>query len=625
MKSLIQLLVIVIFGYSLIYPQYQIKSKYILQPEKNIDFIKNEVNFFRKAIDTVHGGFYSNIDIEGNIGKEKKKSICSNSRLAYAFTRAFMVTGDTNYLNYAHHALSFVYNFGWDTSNGGWYFSTDSLGNLTPPYGPYWNPNEYKWSFQQHYALVGIGAMVEATGGNGFTYNNPVDNSIILTDMDWLKKGFDIINKNMWDKREEYLGYYSEMDIDWNNPHGKGFTPIVDGITTNALQLYLLNKNDFFKQRLLELSNQIVNNLVASITLPNVKFGFVESYDSDWNPDFNSKEGSIGHLCKTAWCLARTYLIEQNHIYKDAAKKILDEVLQKGGYDFSFGGIYSDYNWSSGDITKSKNYWMLEQAVTAGLTNYYLSDNETDKDNYLRMADESLEFFMNYFVDRINGGSFSETTVDGFLVNSTKGDMFKAGYHATEMGYFTYLYSNLFYLNHPVVLYYYYQPTDSLRNIKLSPLAIKDTDLKIESVQLNGEEFYNFNADRRTITINENTGGMFKVTFINSSPVNVKKKLLQLDKFILAQNYPNPFNPTTTIKYTIPFNINKQKFKFKPYNVTLIVYDILGRKVATLVDKQQKPGNYNVDFNGNKLSSGVYFYKLSVGKFTSVKKMLLTE
>ena len=80
--------------------------------------------------------------------------------------------------------------------------------------------------------------------------------------------------------------------------------------------------------------------------------------------------------------------------------------------------------------------------------------------------------------------------------------------------------------------------------------------------------------------------------------------------YYLSQNYPNPFNPTTKIDFNIP----------KSSNVTMKVYDILGREITTLINKELKPGSYTVDFNGNKLSSGVYIYILKANDFSEVKK-----
>ena len=86
-------------------------------------------------------------------------------------------------------------------------------------------------------------------------------------------------------------------------------------------------------------------------------------------------------------------------------------------------------------------------------------------------------------------------------------------------------------------------------------------------------------------------------------------------KFVLSQNYPNPFNPSTVISFDIP----KQSI------VKLVVYDILGRVVKTLVDEMKSPGNYKVRFDASMLTSGVYFYRITAGNFTDSKKLLLVK
>jgi hypothetical protein len=79
------------------------------------------------------------------------------------------------------------------------------------------------------------------------------------------------------------------------------------------------------------------------------------------------------------------------------------------------------------------------------------------------------------------------------------------------------------------------------------------------------------------------------------------------------QNYPNPFNPTTTISYRLP----------TAGFVTLKVFDVLGREVATLVNEVNAPGEHVVQLEANNLSSGVYYYRLSAGSSIQTKKMIL--
>ncbi len=85
--------------------------------------------------------------------------------------------------------------------------------------------------------------------------------------------------------------------------------------------------------------------------------------------------------------------------------------------------------------------------------------------------------------------------------------------------------------------------------------------------------------------------------------------------FALEQNYPNPFNPTTTIGYDLP----------SASRVSLKVYDVLGREVATLVNARQAAGSYNAAFNAANFASGIYFYRLEAGSFVQTKKMLLVK
>ncbi|MBZ0201302.1 MAG: T9SS type A sorting domain-containing protein, partial [Ignavibacteriaceae bacterium] len=90
---------------------------------------------------------------------------------------------------------------------------------------------------------------------------------------------------------------------------------------------------------------------------------------------------------------------------------------------------------------------------------------------------------------------------------------------------------------------------------------------------------------------------------------------IEIYNYQLLSNYPNPFNPTTEISYSIA----KDDF------VSLSVYDILGREVEKLVSEVKPAGNYKVTFNGSNISSGVYFYQLKAGEFSSIKKLVLAK
>ena len=88
-----------------------------------------------------------------------------------------------------------------------------------------------------------------------------------------------------------------------------------------------------------------------------------------------------------------------------------------------------------------------------------------------------------------------------------------------------------------------------------------------------------------------------------------------LHEFSLSQNYPNPFNPMTTIKYSVSKNCY----------VSLQVYDLLGKEVATLFKGTCQVGNYDVSFDGSGLSNGVYFYQMKSDNFIETKKLVLIK
>lgn len=107
---------------------------------------------------------------------------------------------------------------------------------------------------------------------------------------------------------------------------------------------------------------------------------------------------------------------------------------------------------------------------------------------------------------------------------------------------------------------------------------------------------------------------LWLVTGVTINDVNDPTSVT-VDNFELSQNYPNPFNPVTNIKYSIANNSN----------VKLVVFDMLGREVATLVNGAQNAGSYEVAFDASNLSSGIYVYTLTSGNFTSSKKLTLLK
>ncbi len=128
-------------------------------------------------------------------------------------------------------------------------------------------------------------------------------------------------------------------------------------------------------------------------------------------------------------------------------------------------------------------------------------------------------------------------------------------------------------------------------------------------------KFYNLKENNKLTIGSTRKLNDFSVLIGNAKFIETVKANLLPVEYALLQNYPNPFNPSTVITYDVPENSR----------VTLKVFDVLGKEVQQLVNQEQSAGRYEVEFGSKSMSTGVYFYTLSTGKFTSTKKMLMVK
>ena len=147
-----------------------------------------------------------------------------------------------------------------------------------------------------------------------------------------------------------------------------------------------------------------------------------------------------------------------------------------------------------------------------------------------------------------------------------------------------------------------------------NPQSIEEKGNYINSMDLGGAMFWEFSADRYGVLLNT-----IYYTIIDTTGTSTHEELIVNNDRIKMSNYPNPFNPSTTIKFTID---NAEK------NTELIIYNIKGQKVKQLVSSKLSADHHSViwngeDYNDKPVSSGVYFYRLKSGKYTSTKKMIL--
>ena len=182
----------------------------------------------------------------------------------------------------------------------------------------------------------------------------------------------------------------------------------------------------------------------------------------------------------------------------------------------------------------AKAWWQMEQAFTAGMMLYDVTGN----DQYLRMADETVDFFMKYFVDHVYGEVFSDRTRRGAGIpawGNDKGNGGKGGYHSTEFGYYVYMYGKLLLRHEPVTLHYRFIADTTDRTFRMNPLAW-GSGYRIGGVTLNGAPYADFDPGARTIHLPPGAGGHCSVVY---EPVTagVAAGVRTPAEFALDQNY----------------------------------------------------------------------------------------
>jgi len=480
---------------------YLIKSSFLNNPNLAIDHALSTARFYAKAADPQFGGFFTYLDRQGK-ATGSNKSFVVQSRDAYAFVRAFMLSGDERYLDLAQQALSFLYAHGWDTKNGGFIFMGNQQGVAQPDPSGSQSP---KWSFVQHYGLVGINAMCDATRSS--------------VDCGWLDKGIASLDQHLWDARSGFQGYYNNANLDFSSPRDKGFTPTIDGITTHALNDYLITGRADYRQRFFWLADNAVDHLAASMTAAGVKFGFPEDYNSNWLINSSSRFGFVGHIYKTAWCLARAYLLDPQEKYRSAARQILLQMYEKGGFDRTNGAPNYSFNWDTGVNSTDKEYWQLEQGILSGIYAHAITTSDADRAIYLEVADRTLDFYTKHLFDTQFGGIFYQTNADGSSpVRTDKGDQWEGDYHDVELSYYLYVDGNLLLWHRPITLYYRFEASSADRDIVLSPVPLRDARLAIDSVTHAGAPYASFDGVARSVHLPAGTSGVFAVTFKYVNP-----------------------------------------------------------------------------------------------------------
>ena len=149
-------------------------------------------------------------------------------------------------------------------------------------------------------------------------------------------------------------------------------------------------------------------------------------------------------------------------------------------------------------------------------------------------------------------------------------------------------------------------------NLVIDQAAVVDTSFSVSSLQYQTTYYWRVSA-----TNEKGSSDWSEVwRFVTGKQTAIEQwKAVSPSKYNLYQNYPNPFNPSTTIRFSLP-ELTK---------VSLKVYDVLGREIFTLINKEMQKGEHRVVFEANDLPNGVYVYCLNAGQFVKLRKMIVAK
>jgi len=275
-------------------------------------------------------------------------------------------------------------------------------------------------------------------------------------------------------------------------------------------------------------------------------------------------------------------------------------VSTDGGLTFT-NFMISNQNFNPNSIRifqGTNHYYLGDYQEIAGRTNvfpFYIGQNNTLQDFTAFLPDYGIMFRKS--IDSINPGSISSVR----MVNPVNGPY---------SGVVTYT-TNISPSPSPGTLTPSFSPgnvrtfTGNPDSVIINVASTANVPLGLYTVSVTGTEA----SGQRVHTRN------YQIRVGNFSGIHSQNTGIP-DIYSLGQNYPNPFNPTTNIKFSLP----------NASVVNLVIFDILGREIASLIKNESlKAGNYSFDFDASMLTSGVYFYKLTAGDFSEVKKMILVK
>ena len=374
------------------------------------ELLENILPFWlNKTIDEEHGGFYGGIDVDGNVIPQYHKSSVITARILWTFSSVYLAYPEKKYLDMAHRAYEYLYNYFWDNEHGGMFWHVDYAGNPA---------DTKKQVYSQAFAVY---ALCE--------YYRAVPDKKIL---DKAVAMYRLLEEKAFDA--EYNGYFEVFARDWSPLAGEKM--LADDVICDKSMNTHLHVLEAYTNLARVWDDKIIREKLANLIGVTIKhivnpgtYHFDMFFDRQWNSKVNRL--SYGHDIEGSWLLYEAAeelgipaVLEQA---RDVSLKMASAVLKGTSgtpaliYETEPGGpTDDDYVW-----------WVQAEAVVGYISAYQLSGNE----DFLARAYEIWDFTDKYVIDKENGEWFRRLSFDTRkpVANLKKADEWKGPYHNGRM------------------------------------------------------------------------------------------------------------------------------------------------------------------------------------------------
>ncbi len=438
--------------------------------------LEDIIPFWEKTIDKKNGGFFTDVNRDGSIGSETGKYPRMLSRMVFAYSTAYLLSGDEKYLKFAQHGLTYLTNNGWDKEHGGW----------------------YQYIKQDNHPMDSDKDLFDETYGNlgPVVYYFTTHDAKTLSFVEITHR---LMQTKAWDK--DFKGYYAEVNSDWSTAGTrKSFNAEIDTCSAYLVYYYMATKDPALLKDLRQIADTAIEHMI------NPDNGLVgESFSREWRS--LDPWLWVGHNLKTAWVMMRTYWLTGDKKYADAAQKIAAAQLKYSWDSKNYGWFFKQLSNSPSSVQDVKDWWTQEEGNVLMLNLYRLSTNSL----YLNRFKECSYFWDKYMIDHQYKECYPTVSAEGNVLDNKKGHLYKAGYHSMEQTLFNYLYTSLYVKRQDAELYFNLSSdgTDEKHYVKI----VEAPDVIIKSVEINGKAWKQFNPEEGYITLPKGTGMKTKVIF----------------------------------------------------------------------------------------------------------------